>query len=504
MDPISIVAIAALIGYSIFKDTPEKKAARERAEQERFERENQRRIQQNIREAEERKQREILEAEERERKRPFNTSKECFQEQYVSYARISTYNTCPNRFKIIYLDKKSENLSRCDTLHTSKGKIFHATMEGYFKRYIGRIITTLDYKEIIEEAKWDIKELPIDKRKTFRKNVRFLCKTFPTNAEIIAVEQELSFKVNDIKFYGIVDLVLKYPDGHYEIVDFKTGLISPIKEQLEIYSIPFAYRTDHLPITYRFICVDRESHYIWSNKKEKRDERTNNILNIVNTIVNDTDFLPMVSSYCVNCSVNQECKYSKEYHPNGIQRRPSNKRLLTRLRQRYEWKPGQKMPKSMNYDYKMKKEKLPGISRGNGRSFSLSKAKKEYICLKTKRIIRKDEYHFVDHKCNRYCIDAFMELYPDRANKLLEKVISQTKGDKGLSFSLSKAKEDHRCLEYLPSCKPMACYRCCTQRVIKKEEYHFVNHKGMRYCIDAFKELYPERADSLIKRNITF
>jgi hypothetical protein len=178
--------------------------------------------------------------------------------------------------------------------------------------------------------------------------------------------------------------------------------------------------------------------------------------------------------------------------------------LLTRIRSRYEWKPGQELPKNTNDNYKEKKQKTPGNNKGDGRSFSLSKAKKEYSCLKTKRIIRIDEFHFVDHKGNRYCIDTFMDLYPNRANKLLEAVISHSKDDKGLSFSLSKAKEDYCCLEYLPSCKPIACYHCCTQRVIKKGEYHFVNHKSKRYCIDAFKELYPDRTDSLIKPNMNF
>jgi hypothetical protein len=201
-----------------------------------------------------------------------------------------------------------------------------------------------------------------------------------------------------------VDLVFQYPDGHLEIVDYKTGLKLPTKEQLEIYSIPFTKNSNHLPIKFRVICVDRESHYIWKQNAQEALESANNILSIVNTIIDDRYFTPRIGSHCKNCSVSEVCKYSKEYQVNGAKKRSPAKRYLTKLR----------------YDFGRNEQKKPSSKRGRGLSFSLSKAKKEYRCMKTNRIIQKDEYHFVNHWGKRYCIDAFMEVYPERANQLIE------------------------------------------------------------------------------------
>ena len=95
MDIFSIAAIAALVGYAIFKERPKEKANRLEAqaewEQQKLE--------------DERRQRELserLQKEEEERKRPFATSQECFEQQYVSFSRIATYCDCPQRFKLIY------------------------------------------------------------------------------------------------------------------------------------------------------------------------------------------------------------------------------------------------------------------------------------------------------------------------------------------------------------------------------------------------------------------
>jgi len=52
---------------------------------------------------------------------------------------------------------------------------------------------------------------------------------------------------------------------------------------------------------------------------------------------------------------------------------------------------------------------------GRGLSYSLSQAKNKYECLKTGKPIQVGEYHFVNHSGKRYSVDAFTELYPERA-----------------------------------------------------------------------------------------
>ncbi len=423
MDFFTGIVIAALIGYSIFEERAQEKAAREQAERtekiarDKADAERQKKIE---------RQQALEAALERKERRPFKTAVDCFKKQYVSYTRIATYNSCRYRFKLVYLDKHTPGFS--GFLNYSKGTSFHIAVEKCLKKYLGEIISKLDYKEIVDEAfrlrylrKTEWNWSPMRKifqnrrRKIFRDNAKFFCKTFPESVEIVAVEQELSFTVEKVKFFGIVDLILKYPDGHLEIVDYKTGNRLPIKEQLEIYSIPFTKGKNCSSISFRVICVDRQSHYRWSQNKEEMVKSSRDILSIVNTIINDNSFVPCIGSHCKNCSVRDVCKYSENYEKNGEKSNRHNK--LTRLSSIYEWKQGVIPPKSVN----SKSNKPSTQRRGQGLSFSLSRAKSKYECYKTARPIRIGEYHFVNHGGKRYCIDAFRELYPEHTVELIKK-----------------------------------------------------------------------------------
>ena len=286
------------------------------------------------------------EALEKERNKPFKTALECFQEQYISYSRIKTYDFCPYRFKLSYLDR---NKGSSGFINYEKGIIFHKAVERYLKTLIIPTISKLDYREIVKEAyrlgyledaqkHWSQKQKDFIKRRReiFRNNAKYFCDTFPENVEIVSVEQELSFDVNGIKFYGIVDLVLKYPDGHFEIVDYKTGKMLPIKEQLEIYSIPFIQQNHFSNISFRIICVDRESHYLWSSNKEEMVNSAKKIKTIVNTIVKDITFKPNLSLKCKSCSLKEYCKFAK----NNKSARMKSQRIsfLTKLNCKYEFK----------------------------------------------------------------------------------------------------------------------------------------------------------------------
>ena len=297
---------------------------------------------------------------------------------------------------------------------------FHIIMEDYFKQYIGSVVHRLEYNDVIRGRRWYLSQVwNEEEKKRRRKRIRFTCRTFPKDIEVVAVEKKLSFKVNNIQFYGIVDLVIKYPDGTIEIVDYKTGQNRiPIKEQLEIYSIPFTRYQDFSKVDFRVICPDRQSHYRWSLNRKEMAERRKHILGIVNTIINDSDFTPTISSVCSQCSVGYACEHSEIY---GKTKRISGKiNRLTRLTYAYEWKKGVEPPKTVKLKSNTNRDKT-NKRRGQGLSYSLSQAKRKYKCLKTKRPIQVGEYHFVDHKGKRFCVDAFKELYPKRAQQIMEK-----------------------------------------------------------------------------------
>lgn len=420
MDPLSIIAVAGLIGYWIFKETPEQKANRERVAVE-YERA---RVQAEI---EERKR----EEERRERKKPFASAEECFQKEYISYTRLSTYCSCPHRFKLVYLDKiRTHENAR---LKRGKGTILHRSLEICLREQVGQRISQLDGKRIVTAAfglgylqygqKWwsdQRKEAAKKKRDTFRRNVKFICDTFPTGVELIAVEHELRFQLDGLNFYGIVDLVLRYPDGRFEIVDYKTGMYRPIREQLEIYSIPFCEASSRPAIDFRVISVDRESHYRWTQDTRDMTELTRRIRGIVGTILADRSYSPIVGSHCRDCGANNACIYSQQEGIAKYKARPSHTPILTRLGSDCEWKNAITPPRSKTRSSTSSVKSDKPARKNDGSSFSFSRAKEQYRCLKTGRSIRRHEYHFVDHRGKRYCVDAFREMHPERALSLME------------------------------------------------------------------------------------
>lgn len=382
-----------------------------------------------------------IEPQEKKTKKIFKTAYDCFKEQYVSYSRIATYNSCPHRFKLIYLDRVRP-VETTNLRIFAKGKKFHSAVYTYLLSYVGQKVPDLDYKQIVywafrfhylrnSEWNWSTKQKEIEKRKRkiFRANAKFFCNTFPKDTKIVAIEHPLSFELNKIKFYGIPDLVLRYPDGCMEIVDYKTGSRLPFKEQLELYSIPFIQENNLSSIKFRIICVDRESHYCWAQNKKEMLDSTQNILGFVDTIINDKNFVPIINSRCQSCSVNHACKYSENYTKKVSKSKPNANNKLTRLTKAYECKQGVEPPKKKHQKNKGPKTASGGVGNvgkiTNPLSYSYKRAGKPYYCILTRKVIYQGEYHFAKKGWNRVSVKAFSELYPIISKQIITKSVKR-------------------------------------------------------------------------------
>ena len=190
MDFFTGLVIAGLIGKTIWealRESPDERRIRERRERIA----EQKRIRQlAVEEEKERKRHEAEEAARREKEGAFETSLECFSKQYVSYSRMATYNSCPHRFKLIYLDKESV----IDYGYFDEGSAFHEVMRKRLWSSVGRVVTHLDYDSMAKMNRRYLDRRYVSWRvnaRNRRNRLRFTCKTFPKNVEIVAVEKEL-------------------------------------------------------------------------------------------------------------------------------------------------------------------------------------------------------------------------------------------------------------------------------------------------------------------------
>jgi len=134
MDPLTLLGLAA-IGYAIFHESAEERQRREQQEAERRAKEQAERAERERWEREQLRQEQIRrqEAQRREEERrrsAFSTTRECFSKEYVSFTRMRTYITCPQKFKLLYLDHWPE---KDDLLQFGKGRLVHKMIESYLR-----------------------------------------------------------------------------------------------------------------------------------------------------------------------------------------------------------------------------------------------------------------------------------------------------------------------------------------------------------------------------------
>jgi len=136
----------------------------------------------------------------------------------ISESKANTFNQCNLKYKFKYIDKYSEVSKNQDALDF--GSYIHKIFElGYEKTSFEDLLT------IAEECK---KNYKITKEKDaltetcLRNFLRFNASLTETVGTELVYEIKQDEK-NDISLNGIVDRIVKSPQGEYLVIDYKTG-----------------------------------------------------------------------------------------------------------------------------------------------------------------------------------------------------------------------------------------------------------------------------------------
>lgn len=157
---------------------------------------------------------------------------------YVSYSSIKDWKFCPQYYKITRIDGVPAGR---DSIHTAFGKALHSTLEKVFKQEKeGSFDYAKDFsenftKEIIslpEEIRKDISEKDLKDFHEQGKELSVLAlpamQEYLGDFEYISAEENImedieEYKIDDYKFKGFIDLILRSKkDNVYHIVDWKT------------------------------------------------------------------------------------------------------------------------------------------------------------------------------------------------------------------------------------------------------------------------------------------
>ena len=165
----------------------------------------------------------------------------------VSFSQYSMWSTCPQQYKLAYIDGLSESTSN---IHSVFGTAMHETLQHYLDKVLKISKTQADkminLKEFLKERMREtyIKESNNGETSICTKEemVEFLedgnvlldwfqkSKNFNRffslkHDELVAIEQPINTKIGDnVNFMGFIDLVIRDTfNGRYRIVDFKTS-----------------------------------------------------------------------------------------------------------------------------------------------------------------------------------------------------------------------------------------------------------------------------------------
>jgi len=165
----------------------------------------------------------------------------------VSFSQYSMWSSCPQQYKLSYIDKLSENTSN---IHLVFGTAMHETLQEYLEKCLriskSQADKLMNLNEVLKHKMRTLYikesnngELPICSKDElveflndgntildyFQKRTNFNKFFSLKEDELVAIEQPLNVKIKEnIHFLGFLDLVIRNnSSGKYKIIDFKTA-----------------------------------------------------------------------------------------------------------------------------------------------------------------------------------------------------------------------------------------------------------------------------------------
>lgn len=263
---------------------------------------------------------------------------------YYSNSRLSTYEQCPWKYKLVYLDRiETEE----EGIEAFLGKRFHETMEKLYGELPFRTMTLEELKAYYRE-KWDknfhnklivtVQDRTVEDY--FRLGLKFIedyyRRYFPFNQNrVLGLEQQIEVDLDGTRKYliiGFVDRIDLTPDGVIEIHDYKTGLSLPEQaqtdadRQLAIYQLGVQRKwpwAEKFRLVWHYVAFDLE--ITSSRTPEQLEQLKQELRELIDRIEADREFAPKESVLCEWCVYWDYCPIKK--HEATVEKLPVNEYL---------------------------------------------------------------------------------------------------------------------------------------------------------------------------------
>jgi putative RecB family exonuclease len=163
---------------------------------------------------------------------------------YLSHSRISKYLTCPEQYRLYYLEHLRPVVPSASLVF---GSLIHQALAHFFAKKGDPVKCFLDAWNVLKELKLDYsrnetwEKLKVSGEALLRK---FLADEAPKFSNVRAVEKRFSLSITslDLPLVGVLDLAADV-EGKSTVVDFKTSgsrydeYEAPLSDQLSAYHL---------------------------------------------------------------------------------------------------------------------------------------------------------------------------------------------------------------------------------------------------------------------------
>ncbi len=232
----------------------------------------------------------------------------------LSYSSISTYEKCPFQYSLQYVEKLEGPRSPA----LSFGSSLHSALERF---HSGKEKPDPDLEDLLSwlDQAWESEGYsgPEEEEAYRRRGRAVLTRYYESNHERpvvpVALEQRFLLPMDGWDLSGVMDRVDRYPDGSYEIVDYKTNAKLPplfrLQEdkQLPIYQMAAAKVLGIKPARLTFHYLVPDQRYTTPAYAPEQLERLRIKLNDVAALIRQGDFEPRPNALCGWCDVKVHC-----------------------------------------------------------------------------------------------------------------------------------------------------------------------------------------------------
>ena len=230
----------------------------------------------------------------------------------LSYSRLRAYLDCPWLYRTIYVERKRPPL----TPSSSLGLSVHRALELYHGR------KARSWERLLEfyDACWlrEGYESQAQSRAYYERGFKMLRGYWDLDqerkSEVLFVEKEFSFPLGRHRLRGIIDRVDAWPDGTYEVIDYKTVSELWSEErlkqdlQLSIYGLALRRVWNLLPARLSIYFLDHGRILGVPYHPQRDGEVEAKVLEVARGILEER-FEPD-ASHCPSCDLRQTCPYS--------------------------------------------------------------------------------------------------------------------------------------------------------------------------------------------------